>query len=52
MQKIIITGNLGKDAEEKKLESGRIYVNFNVAVNSYKGKGEERKQQTQWYNVI
>ena len=51
MQKIIITGNLGKDAEKKELESGRIYVNFSVAVNSYKGKGEERKQQTQWYNV-
>jgi len=51
MQKIIITGNLGKDAEKKELESGRIYVNFNVAVNSYKGKGEEKKQSTQWYSV-
>ena len=51
MQKIIISGNLGKDAEEKKLESGRIYVYFNVAVNSYKGKGDERKQITQWYSV-
>jgi len=51
MQKIIISGNLGKDAEVKKLESGRVYVYTNVAVNSYKGKGDERTQVTQWYSV-
>jgi len=51
MQKLIITGNLGKDAEVKKLESGRVYVYFSVAVNTYKGKGDERRQETQWYSV-
>jgi len=51
MQKIIVSGNLGKDAEVKKLESGRSYVYFNVAVNSYKGKGDDRRTVTQWYNV-
>jgi len=51
MQKITITGNLGKDAEISKLESGRNCIRFNVAVNSVKGKGDERKTETQWYGV-
>ena len=51
MQKIIISGNLGKDAEISKLESGRNCIRFNVAVNSVKGKGEERRTETQWYGV-
>ena len=51
MQKIIISGNLGKDAELSKLESGRNCIRFNVAANSVKGKGEERKVLTQWYGV-
>ena len=51
MQKIIISGNLGKDAVVNKLESGRNCIRFNVAVNSAKGKGTERKTETQWYGV-
>ena len=51
MQKIIISGNLGKDAQSKELEGRRFCVSFGVAVNSYKGKGDERKQLTQWYSV-
>jgi single-strand DNA-binding protein len=51
MQKIIISGNLGKDAEIQKLESGRNCVRFNVAVNSIKGKGDAKHTQTQWYGV-
>ena len=51
MQKIILSGNLGKDAELNKLESGRNCVRFNVAVNSSKGKGEEKQTLTQWYGV-
>lgn len=52
MQKVIISGNLGKDAGVKKLEGGRFSIMFNVAVNYSKGKGEEKKQLTQWYSVV
>jgi single-strand DNA-binding protein len=51
MQKIILSGNLGKDAEVSKLESGRSCIRLNVAVNSFKGKGEQRTTFTQWYGV-
>lgn len=52
MQKVIISGNLGKDAEVKPLEgNGRYHVSFSVAVNYSKGKGDDKKQLTQWYSV-
>jgi len=51
MQKIIVSGNLGKDAEVKKLEGERYYLSFSVAANYSKGKGEEKRQLTQWYSV-
>jgi single stranded DNA-binding protein len=51
MQKVIISGNLGKDAEVKQLEGNRYHTFFSVAVNYKKGKGEDMKQLTQWYSV-
>ena len=51
MQKITISGNLGKDAEVKKLESGRNCIYFNVAVNAVKKQEGTKVTQTQWYSV-
>src|SRR4051794_24087450 len=47
----IIEGNLGRDAEQKYLQSGVSVVNFSVAVNEVTGSGEARKETTTWYRV-
>ncbi len=50
-QMTIIEGNLGRDAEQKYLQSGVSVVNFSVAVNEVSGSGETRKETTTWYRV-
>ena len=46
MHKIIITGNLGKDAEIKNLQSGKQCLNFSVGVQA----GTKAEPKTVWYN--
>lgn len=45
MNKIIVTGGLGKDAELKSLPSGKNVLEFSIAVNS--GYGDNKK--TYWW---
>ena len=47
MNKIIIIGNLGKDAEVRKSSNGTNYLTFAIADNEIV-KGERK---TYWYNV-
>ena len=52
MNKIILIGRLGKDAETKELNSERSAVSFTVATSeSYKNKDGEWIEQTEWHNV-
>src|SRR5688572_14613475 len=48
-----LIGNLGKKPEMKNLGNGKSLVTFSLATSDYylDNKGE-RKQQTQWHNVI
>lgn len=46
MQQILITGNIGKDAEIKQF-SGKDYTVFSVGVNEKKGQ----EKVTTWWNV-
>lgn len=48
MNKIIITGRLGRDPEMKVANSGTELTNFTVAVDRRTRKGEEKK--TDWIN--
>lgn len=45
MNKTIITGNLGSDAEIKQTKEGRTYLSFSVAVSDGKDK------PTTWFNA-
>jgi single-strand DNA-binding protein len=49
--KIIIVGNVGREAELKMTPGGRPVCEFSVAVNRVSGRGEERAEQTDWYRV-
>ena len=53
VNKVILVGNLGRDPETRRFQSGGIVVNFSVATSeSWKDKTTgERKEKTEWHNV-
>ena len=54
LNKILLIGNLGKDPEMSYTPSGSAITKFTVAVNrrfNDKQTGE-RKEETQWFNVV
>ncbi len=54
VNKVILVGNLGKDPEVRRLESGVSVANFPVATSeSYLDRTtNERKTITEWHNVV
>jgi len=53
VNKVILIGNLGADAEVRRLESGAAVAKLSVATNeSYKDKNGEFQTNTEWHNVV
>ncbi|MFT5908940.1 MAG: single-strand DNA-binding protein [Paraglaciecola sp.] len=53
VNKVILVGNLGSDAEVRRLESGVAVAKLSVATNeSYKDKNGEFQTNTEWHNVV
>ena len=53
VNKVILVGNLGKDPEVKYLEGGTPLAKFSLATTeSFKDKSGEKKDQTEWHNII
>ena len=54
VNKVILIGNLGKDPEVRRLNSGAPVVSFSVATSeTWKDKNTgERKERTEWHNVV
>jgi single-strand DNA-binding protein len=51
-QKIIVTGNLGRDPEMRYTPSGQAVTSFSVAVNeSYTSANGEKVKRTIWFRV-
>jgi single-strand DNA-binding protein len=51
-QKIIIVGNVGKDAEMRYTPAGQAVTSFSVAVNhAYTAKSGEKVKETTWFRV-
>lgn len=52
MNKLILTGHLGKDPEMSYTPAGLAVTKFTVAVNHYsKSQSGERQEETWWYNI-
>jgi single-strand DNA-binding protein len=49
MQRLIIAGNCGKDAELRSLGNGDPVLNFSLAIDNGKDKNGERRETT-WYD--
>jgi single-strand DNA-binding protein len=54
LNKVILIGNLGKDPEVRKMQSGDSVVNFSLATTeSWRDKNTgERKDKTEWHNIV
>jgi single-strand DNA-binding protein len=54
VNKVILIGNLGKDPEVRRLNSGDQVVNFTLATSeNWRDKNSgERKEKTEWHNVV
>jgi single-strand DNA-binding protein len=54
VNKVILIGNLGRDPEVRRLNSGDSVVSFSVATSdSWRDKATgERKERTEWHNIV
>ncbi|MFT7343843.1 MAG: single-strand DNA-binding protein [Lentimonas sp.] len=54
VNKVILIGNLGKDPEVRRLESGAIVANFSLATSeSYTDKSTGQKHEnTDWHDIV
>ena len=54
VNKVILVGNLGKDPEMRRMQSGDAMVSFSLATTeSWRDKATgERKDKTEWHDVV
>lgn len=54
VNKVILVGNLGRDPEVRRMNSGDAVISFSLATKeSWKDKATgERKEKTEWHNVV
>ena len=53
MNRAILTGRIGKDAETKKFESGNVKVTFSIATTEkHKGKDGNVNETTEWHSIV
>jgi single-strand DNA-binding protein len=54
VNKVILIGNLGRDPEVRRLNSGEQVVNIRIATSeTWRDKASgERKERTEWHNVV
>jgi single-strand DNA-binding protein len=52
INKVILVGNLGKDPEVRRLDSGSMVATFSLATTEvYNDKNGNRQEQTEWHNI-
>jgi single-strand DNA-binding protein len=54
VNKVILVGNLGKDPEVRRMQSGDPVVNLSIATSeTWRDKASgERKEKTEWHRVV
>ena len=53
LNKVMLIGNAGKDAELRYLANGTPQAKFSLAVNrNFKGADGEWKEETEWFNIV
>jgi single-strand DNA-binding protein len=52
LNKVMLIGNLGKDPEMKYTSNGSAVTTFTVAVNRSFTTDGERREETEWFNIV
>ena len=53
LNKVMLIGNAGKDAELRYMSSGTAKAEFSLAVNSRRrGQSGDWEEQTEWFNIV
>ena len=52
LNKVILIGNAGKDAELKYMANGTPQAKFSVATTSSRKVGDKWENETEWHNII
>jgi single-strand DNA-binding protein len=53
LNKVALIGNVGKDPEIRTMNNGNRVASFSMAMtDSWKDKGGEKKEKTEWANVV
>ena len=52
INKVILIGNVGKDPEVRKLDSGVSVANFSLATSETYKKDGEKITNTEWHNIV
>ena len=52
LNRIQIIGNTGRDTELRMTPNGKPVANFSVAVNRSFSDGGERREETEWFNIV
>ena len=52
LNKVMIIGNVGSDPEMRFIASGKPVTTFSVATNRVYSADGERKEETEWFNVV
>ncbi len=53
VNKVILLGNLGKDAELSYIASGQAVSKFSLATNRrWKDKSDQWQEETEWHNIV
>ena len=52
LNKVMIIGNVGRDPEMRYTANGSAITTFSVAVNRSYGVEGERREETEWFNIV
>ena len=53
VNKVILIGNLGRDPEVRRLESGAVVAKFSIATSeNYRDKDGNWQEQTEWHDIV
>ncbi|MGE3277161.1 MAG: single-stranded DNA-binding protein [Vicinamibacterales bacterium] len=52
VNKVILVGNLGRDAELRATPSGQSVATFSIATTETWTKDGERKEKTEWHRIV
>ncbi|MCP4591903.1 MAG: single-stranded DNA-binding protein, partial [bacterium] len=52
INKAILVGNVGRDAELRSLSSGTNLAKFTLATTDNRNKDEQGNPRTEWHNIV